>query len=428
MRIRADPCIPFASRAAAIVEAALESPRRVTTDSLPLSSHERIFIASIHWNNEAILRSHWNAALIDLVQHLGPSNVFVSILESGSWDGSKAALRELDAKLEAMQVPRSIILDPTTHKDELEREPKPGSSKPGWIWTPRGRQELRRIPYLANLRNRVMEAMHTTDDAKPFTKVLWLNDVVFTTTDVLTLLSTNNGHYAAACSLDFSHPPRFYDTFALRDAGGHKPLTPTWPYFLSAGSRGGVVAGRAGVPVKSCWNGMVVMDAGPFYSTTTTTTITTTTTAATAVTSSDGEGGDDGDGAPLRFRGIPDALASRHLEGSECCLIHADNPLTPGRGVWLNPHVRVGYGREAYEAVNPGGGEAMWPGMGARVRGVWRSRVWGVWGRVRGSGEGWVVRRRVEGWGGGEAGVGVGGEHCLVNEMQVVVENGWRHL
>lgn len=44
----------------------------------------------------------------------------------------------------------------------------------------------------------------------------------------------------------------------------------------------------------------------------------------------------------LTFRGIPDDLASLHLEGSECCLIHADNPLSHSKGVFLNPNVRVG--------------------------------------------------------------------------------------
>jgi hypothetical protein len=43
----------------------------------------RIFIASIHWNNEAILRSAWNQALLDLVECLGSNNVFVSVYESG---------------------------------------------------------------------------------------------------------------------------------------------------------------------------------------------------------------------------------------------------------------------------------------------------------------------------------------------------------
>jgi hypothetical protein len=71
----------------------------------------------------------------------------------------------------------------------------------------------------------------------------------------MTLLNTNQGEYAAACSLDFSKPPRYYDTFALRDSDGHKHLMQTWPYFRSSKSRAAMKS-MSPVPVKSCWNGM----------------------------------------------------------------------------------------------------------------------------------------------------------------------------
>ena len=73
--------------------------------------------------------------------------------------------------------------------------------------------------------------------------------------DVWTLLDTNSGNYAAACSLDFSKPPKFYDTFALRDIKGHERLMMTYPYFRSRESRSAMVSHRP-VPVQSCWNGM----------------------------------------------------------------------------------------------------------------------------------------------------------------------------
>ena len=70
----------------------------------------------------------------------------------------------------------------------------------------------------------------------------------------MTLLDTNGGSYAAACSLDFMHPPAYYDTFALRDSEGHEPVTATFPYFRSRVSRNAMIAGKP-VPVQSCWNG-----------------------------------------------------------------------------------------------------------------------------------------------------------------------------
>jgi hypothetical protein len=54
---------------------------------------------------------------------------------------------------------------------------------------------------------------------------------------------------------------------------------------------------------------------------------------------------------PLEFRGISDGLIKRHVKGSECCLIHVDNPLTASKGVWLNLNVRVDYSEPIYKAA-----------------------------------------------------------------------------
>jgi hypothetical protein len=163
-------------------------PTRVPPSSTPppgpASHKDRIFIASIHWNNESVIRSHWAAAILDLVRHFGAENVYVAIIEGGSWDDTKGALRDLDLELEKMGVDRSIEMDDSTHKGKIERIPD--SAEEGWIWTSRDRKELRRIPYLAGIRNRVMDKMRylaTRTDGQgkqSFDKVLWLNDVIFT--------------------------------------------------------------------------------------------------------------------------------------------------------------------------------------------------------------------------------------------------------
>ncbi|KAI4151571.1 MAG: hypothetical protein L6R39_001999 [Caloplaca ligustica] len=355
------------------------------------SSTERIFVASIHWNNEAILRSHWNGAVLRLVEHLGAKHVYVSILESGSWDDSKGALKSLDGELKRLGVERTIVLEKTTHADEIAQTP--GGT--GWIDTARGQQELRRIPYLSRLRNRSLEPLaKLAEKGIKFDRVLFLNDVVFDIQDVITLLSTRGGDYAAACSLDFSKPPHYYDTFALRDSDGDEAVTTTYPYFRSSASRNALISGQP-VPVQSCWNGIVAFDAAPFYHM-----------------------------PPLRFRGIPDSLARYHLEASECCLVHADNPLSSKSGVWLNPHVRVGYNAEAYDSVHQ---STPWPSIAESIVGLWKNRFWRwitptfhkklkVTGRVREwtrKGLGEVAQRELI---------------CFINEMQVLVANGWAHV
>ncbi|PYI06502.1 hypothetical protein BO78DRAFT_116139 [Aspergillus sclerotiicarbonarius CBS 121057] len=358
-------------------------------DARPAPQSERLFIASMHWNNEAILRSHWNDAVIELAKVFGPDNVFVSVFESGSWDDTKGALRELDASLDRLGVRRNITLSDTTHQDEISAPPGEG-----WIDTARHQKELRRISYLARLRNWTLRPLEDLSrQGITFDKVLFLNDVVFTVDDVISLLGTNGGTYAAACSLDFSNPPLYYDTFALRDASGDEHAMQTWPYFRSATSRHALYA-MSPVPVKSCWNGMVAMPIDPFVST-----------------------------PPLRFRAISDSLAQSHLEGSECCLIHADNPLSQAMGVYLNPRVRVGYNPAAYAAVHPTGA---WLSLQHVTLALWENRLrrWMTTPSLKQL----VVRRRISRWQDDHAGEEEPGEFCLINEMQVLADNGWAHV
>ncbi|TFA98528.1 hypothetical protein CCMA1212_009638 [Trichoderma ghanense] len=354
---------------------------------------ERIYIASMHWNNAQVLKDYWNDAVIELTETFGADNVFVSIFESGSWDDSKEALRELDAELAKRNVPRRVEVSDTTHKDEINKADEDRGE--GWIDTARGKRELRRIPYLARLRNRtIRDLVELSEKGVTFDKVLFLNDVVFTIDDVLTLLDTNGGNYAAACSLDFSKPPLYYDTFALRDIEGYAHAMQTWPYFGASDSRNALVNHMDAVPVTSCWNGIVVMPADPFVSST-----------------------------KLRFRAVSDSLAAHHLEGSECCLIHADNPLSKSKGVYLNPRVRVGYNYPAYAATHPPG--RSWVSTWDIFTGLWENRIrrWTTWTFDR-----WVVRSRVRRWEKEKSGNREPGEFCLINEMQVLVENGWAHV
>ena len=370
-------------------QAAVKAP---ATSLIPSLASENFFLASIHWNNAAILSSNWTTSLLSLTERLGPKNVYVSILESGSWDESKAVLRELDGQLEKLGVRKTITLSDSTHKDEMEKP-----MGPGWIDTPRGQRELRRIPYLSKLRNEVMQPLENErtkkEGAKVYSRVIWLNDVVFTPTDVIELLNTREGDYAAACSLDFAHPPAYYDTFALRDIEGFEAASSTFPYFRSKKSRQAILRGEV-VPVQSCWNGLVVFDADPF-------------TGIDAVS----------------FRGIEDSLAQYHVEGSECCLVHADNSLTASKGVWVNPNVRVGYSPQAYETVH---NSVPWPGMRATWTGLWRNRA-GRWL----SSEKWrqrTVNAKLKQWSAAEQSRFEPGRNCLINEMQVLVENGWAHV
>lgn len=209
------------------------------------------------------------------------------------------------------------------------------------------------------------------------------------------MLLTREGNYAAACALDFSQPPAFYDTFALRDSEGHEALMHQWPYFRSRSTRKALKRGTP-TPVTSCWNGIIAMNAEPFYL-----------------------------HPRLAFRGIADSLASLHVEGSECCLIHADNLFMRDRGVWLNPNVRVGYNARAYKAVNPGT-SSVWISYLSIARGLWinRSRRWFTSSWLKDL----VIKYRVFWWRRSHPNSRESGIWCLVDEMQVLAANGWAHV
>ncbi|KAK8189939.1 cryptococcal mannosyltransferase 1-domain-containing protein, partial [Phyllosticta capitalensis] len=356
---------------------------------------EKIFISSIHLHDEQLLRWHWNKALLALVESLGPENVHVSIYESNSLDNTKGALRELGDDLEKIGAKHTIELDETTRPDTL-RAGNP-ETDPGYVMTSRGEKELRRIPYLAKLRNKTLKPLEDLEkDGQRFDKVVFLNDVVFKAEDVITLLATNSGKYAAACALDFKVAPLFYDTFALRDADGHEPLSISFPYFRSATSRRALTSGNPVVPVSSCWNGIVAMDAAPFYTVL----------------------------KQLRFRGFDDGLAKEHVEGSECCLIHADNPYSRAHGVFVNTAVRVAYNKDAYEAVNPENGP--WVSSWDILKGMWKNRSMRLL-KFAGDRKELAVKARVKHW---EkiSGKDEPGDYCAIDEMQVLRMDGWAHV
>ncbi|KAL0939263.1 polysaccharide export protein [Colletotrichum truncatum] len=362
---------------------------------------EKVYIAGMHYNSAGLIKNHWNKAVLDLVDALGRENVFVSVYESGSWDDSKKWLAELDDELWKRGVRRNVVLDERTHQQEVEEVPAEGEEREGWIVTPRGKKEMRRIPFLAKLRNLTLKDLWAlSEKGESFDKILFLNDVVFTTEDVLALLDTNRGLYAAACSLDFSQPPYYYDTFALRDTAGQAHLMQTWPYFRSQASRDALMAYSDAVPVRSCWNGIVAMPAAPFLAP---------------------------ESKRLKFRAAPDSLAEKkHLEASECCLIHIDNPLSEPLGVFLNPRVRVAYDGAAYEATHPADPSDSWLSVWRIVVGVWESRL-RRWFSTDGVKE-WVVKKRVGDWEAMERGNVEKGVECLINEGQVLVYNGWAHV
>jgi hypothetical protein len=277
--------------------------------------NEKIFIAAILYDRTGELASgQWGDALVQLIDLLGEDNVFLSLYENNSGRKGQQALEALSQRIQSN---KSIVVDVDEHTT-FDTFPR--------VALPNGEKRIKRIDYLAALRNRALRPLDEQSHIK-YDKLLYLNDVYFNPVEALQLLFCTNAHpprttpaYRAACAVDFSNPFKFYDSYATRDLAGYGIGLPFFPWFTTAGhgrSRRDVLAGRDAVGVRSCWGGMVAFDAWYFQKEN-----------------------------PVRFRADNEVF----WDASECCLVHADVQDAPGdvdeiedTGVYMNPFVRVAY-------------------------------------------------------------------------------------
>jgi Cryptococcal mannosyltransferase 1 len=289
--------------------------------------HEKIFIAaSVRDRHGRLAKGVWAEKILELVELLGPDNVFLSIYENDAGAVGQAALQELDGRLAF------------PHLLEFE-EHLPVDVVPT-VRIPDGTHRVKRIAYLAEVRNRALRPLGTSEVR--YDKLLYLNDVVFNPIDVLHLLfstrmaETGQTEYRAACAVDFINPFKFYDNFATRDSEGYSMGIPFFPWFTASGeaqSLQDVLDGKDAVRVRSCWGGMVAFDAKFFQEA-----LSREEEPVTAL------GEFRNTSAPYRFRAEGDLF----WDASECCLIHADiqDPYSDESGIYMNPYVRVAYGTE----------------------------------------------------------------------------------
>ncbi|KAJ5280642.1 hypothetical protein N7478_006014 [Penicillium angulare] len=279
--------------------------------------NEKVFIAaSLYDRSGELAGGGWATQLLQLIDMLGDDNVFVSIYENDSGAEGVSALRGFEKQLTCR---KSIIFEEHLDPQSLSTVIVPG-----------GDNRVKRIEYLAQVRNKALEPLEADPDVR-YDKLLYLNDIMFDPIDALQLLFSTNvdtdgrAKYRAACAVDFDNPFKFYDTYATRDLQGYSMGLPFYPWFTTAGggeSRRDVQAGKDAVRVRSCWGGMVAFDAKYFQS---------------PLPESF---------SPARFRSASDLF----WDSSECCLIHADIQDHPIKvddivdtGIYMNPFIRVAY-------------------------------------------------------------------------------------
>ena len=146
-------------------------------DAGSIQGARSVYIASAQWNSGDLLREHWIPNLIQVVNSLKAANIsiFVSIYENGSWDSTKSTLQQLRQTLEELDVPNYINIDDVSHEQTIAQN----KSMSGWLKTTYG-SEMRRIPYLASVRNKALEPMARFGlSGVKYDKLLYINDVVF---------------------------------------------------------------------------------------------------------------------------------------------------------------------------------------------------------------------------------------------------------
>jgi len=232
------------------VELAIDGTSSISQDIVNLQS-QSYFITAAFYNNEDII-SHWQVEMLKLVSVLTAGyqkqNVFISIVENDSTDGSKEELQQLKRILAQFNIPHKIV---STDKG---RPANLNHAEGGKL----------RIRYLAEIRNEQIKPLK--DQKTKFDKIMFFNDVYFETHSIVELLTTNNGQYDGVCSLDFG-VWGLYDLWVIRDRWGGF-MSAAYPYSFDTPTRYSVVENKP-FRVHSCWNGVAIMKAGPFYGTAT---------------------------------------------------------------------------------------------------------------------------------------------------------------
>ncbi|KAG9797404.1 hypothetical protein KCU95_g2714, partial [Aureobasidium melanogenum] len=338
-------------------------PGRINTQK------EKVFIASSIYDKQGELASGpWAQNLLDLVDLLGPGNVFLSIFEDDPDNLARASLEQFSKQLKCNS---SIVAG------HVDRAALPH------VELPTGEKRLKRIEFLAHVRNRALAPLEDPNSAAysvHFDKLLYVNDVVFDPIDAANLIFSTNidetgkAKYHAACAADFINPFKYYDTFATRDDQGNRIGVPIYPWFSGAddsNSRRDVLDQKDAVRVRSCWGGMTVFNSARWFQTddihvdsgvadltqahnitfsqqsskdiynhTTTTPLLRDSPPSTTI--------------PIRFRANPDT----YWDASECCLIHADLEAAVQRSgsssadIYLNPYIRVAYSSRTFSSLH----------------------------------------------------------------------------
>ncbi|KAK9366549.1 cryptococcal mannosyltransferase 1-domain-containing protein [Lipomyces kononenkoae] len=233
---------------------------RFVQNHVKSKTNDAYFIAANFYNNDDIL-STWVAEMAKLISVLGSDNVYVSLAENDSPDNTASSLLRFSRYLHHTGVQHSL---------NITSGIRPLPMHDPWVDT------HTRISYMTTIRNIALaplEEVSSTPLGSRMKYIIFLNDVIYRYTDVLKLLDAVQNKESTpdestmpvvmACAMDMQ-TATLYDQWADRDICGNS-LNGMYPFFSAANDRKAVRQGGL-VDVGTCWNGLVVMNAGPFLS------------------------------------------------------------------------------------------------------------------------------------------------------------------
>ncbi|KAJ7762328.1 cryptococcal mannosyltransferase 1-domain-containing protein [Mycena maculata] len=199
----------------------------------------KVFVA-VMFNNNIDILPYWIKEFTKVIYYIGTENVFVSIVESNSWDGTAEMLDEWKSTLDGMGVQHLI----RTRDKTIPRPPDMSTGIP-------------RIEFLSATRNLALEPLV---ERGGYDIVLFSNDILIEADSVIELLKTKDGEWDMVCGLDLSRWG-LYDAWVVRDRLGNLASS-LWPYFLEDAGMQAVMEEEP-APVFTCWNGIVAFRADP---------------------------------------------------------------------------------------------------------------------------------------------------------------------
>ncbi|TPX30101.1 hypothetical protein SmJEL517_g06250 [Synchytrium microbalum] len=213
----------------------LLTPEGLESEESRKSSHA--FSSPFNPPSSSIFNSH----------NLDVSNLFISLYESDSKDGTARIATTWSTALSILGIPCRVVVNGVAR-----------SSIPN------------RIEFLANVRNRALDPLvDMWRDGSVYDRVVFLNDVQFCAEDILELIFQSMLQDSSiTCGLDYDlvhspSEPGFYDVWVARDIDGQEFNKHPWDFFTPTAESSARLAQGLPFQAQCCFNGVAVYAAKP---------------------------------------------------------------------------------------------------------------------------------------------------------------------